>query len=41
MFSGEYKLDRSENFDEYMTAMGLPWIVRSIGAGLKPVHTYG
>jgi hypothetical protein len=37
---GVYKLDSSENFDTYMVAMGLPWIVRSIGAGLKPVHTY-
>ncbi|XP_071790941.1 fatty acid-binding protein, liver-like [Asterias amurensis] len=38
-FNGKYKLDKSENFDEFMTAMGVNFMLRKVGNSTKPVVT--
>jgi len=38
-FEGKWKLETSENFDEYMKALGVSYLVRKMGAAAKPVMT--
>jgi len=38
-FEGKWKLESSENFDEYMKALGVSYLVRKMGAAAKPVVT--
>jgi len=38
-FEGKWKLDSSENFDEYMKALGVGYLVRKMGAAAKPTMT--
>jgi len=39
-FEGKWKLDSSENFDDYMKAIGVSYLVRKMGAAAKPVVTF-
>jgi len=36
VFEGKWKLDSSENFDEYMKALGVSYMLRKMGASAKP-----
>nr|WPK49583.1 FABP1 [Batillipes sp.] len=35
-FEGKYKLEKSENFEEYMKAVGVGMVMRKLGANAKP-----
>jgi len=35
-FVGKWKLETSDNFDEYMKALGVSYLVRKMGASAKP-----
>jgi len=35
-FAGKWKLESSENFDEYMKALGVGFMTRKVGATAKP-----
>ncbi|XP_066268984.1 sodium/calcium exchanger regulatory protein 1-like [Branchiostoma lanceolatum] len=36
--SGKWKLDRSENFEEFLEEMGAPWIARKAAAKSSPTQ---
>jgi len=36
-FAGKWTLIESDNFDEYLKAIGTTWIIRKIAAKIKPV----
>ncbi|XP_022108882.1 fatty acid-binding protein, liver-like [Acanthaster planci] len=38
-FSGKYKLDNSENFEQFMQALGVNVLLRKVGSTTKPTLT--
>mmetsp|Transcript_16294 Transcript_16294/g.41545 ORF Transcript_16294/g.41545 Transcript_16294/m.41545 type:complete len:280 (-) Transcript_16294:123-962(-) len=39
-FSGKWQLSASRNFDEYLKAIGVSYVKRSLAAGMKPVQEW-
>nr|WPK49601.1 FABP2 [Viridiscus sp. 1 JF-2023a]WPK49603.1 FABP2 [Viridiscus perviridis] len=39
LFVGKYKLESSENFEEYMKSIGVGMVMRKLGANATPVVT--
>ena len=35
-FTGEYKQEKQENIDAYLTAVGMPWIARKTAGNITP-----